>query len=124
MLEEFRTDRKLLELYRVMTESDFQGNTTDTYVIEVLYALMNTDLVNGDEKVIGKDPVKLLRFAKEVVRLFETEQKTASCFSMANWAQALCRYMKQNKVSYRQIHRMSTVVLRKDVREYLNTEEE
>ena len=124
MLEEFRTDRKLIELYKVMTHSDFEGNTTDTYVIEVLYALMNTDLVNGDEKVIGKDPVRLLHFAKEVVRLFETEQRTASSYSMANWAQALCRFMKDRGLSYEQIHRMSTVVLRKDVREYLNTEEE
>ena len=124
MLEEFRTDRKLIELYKVMTNSDFAGNTADTYIIEVLYALMNTDLVNGDEKVIGKDPLQLLRFAKEVVRLFETEQKTASCFSMANWAKALCHYMKHDSLSYKDIHRMSTIPLRNEVRNYLNTEDE
>ena len=106
-----------------MTESDFEGNTTDTYLIELMYAFMNVDLVNGDEKVIGKDPRKLLQFARDVVRIFGTEEKTVSSWSMANWAKALCLYMKENTLTCRQIHKMSTFVLRREVSEYLSEEE-
>ena len=107
-----------------MTESDFEGNTTDTYLIELMYAFMNVDLVNGDEKVIGKDPRKLLQFARDVVRIFETEEKTVSSWSMANWTKALCTYMKHDSLSYMDIHRMSTIPLRNEARKYLNTEDE
>lgn len=123
MIREYLTDRKLIELYATMTGSDFEGNTTDTYLIELMYAMMSTDLVNGDEKVIGNDPMQLLQLSKEVVRIFETDDRTASVWSMANWAKALCLYMKVNSLTYRPIHRMSTVILRKEVSQYLSKEE-
>lgn len=123
MIREYLTDRRLIELYEKMTESDFQGNTTDTYVIELMYAMMCTDLVNGDEKVIGKEPMQLLQLSKEVVRIFETDDRTASVWSMANWVKALCLYMKENSLTCRQVHKMSTFVLRREVSEYLSEEE-
>ena len=123
MIREYLTDRKLIELYGKMTESDFQGNTTDTYVIELMYAMMCTDLVNGDEKVIGKEPMQLLQLSKEVVCIFETDDRTASVWSVANWAKALCLYMKENTLTCRQVHKMSTFLLRREVSEYLSEEE-
>ena len=121
-LKELLTDDKMLKLYETLTESDFKGNTNDTYVIELLYALTIVDLVNGSEEVLDFKGRDLLLFAKEVVRIFETDDSEVSYFSVRNWTEGLIEFMRDNNYSYKDIHKKNTYELREEVRKYLKTD--
>ena len=121
-LKELLTDDKMLKLYETLTESDFKGNTNDTYVIELLYALTIVDLVNGSEEVLDFKGRDLLLFAKEVVRIFETDDNEVSYFSARNWTEGLIEFMRENNYSYKDIHKKNTYELREEVRKYLKTD--
>ena len=121
-IKELLTDDKLLRLYETLTESDYKGNTHDTYVIELLYALTIVDLVNGSEEVLDFKGKELLKFAKEVIRVFETDDKEVSYYSVRNWTEALFEYMRVNNLSYKTIHKKNTYELREEVRNFLKAD--
>lgn len=123
-IEEFKTGRKFNALYETMTRSNYKGDLVDCYLIEMLYATMTVDLVNGSEELLDYNPDMLRDFAKEVVRIFNTEDTKSSMFSMANWCMALMKYMRENNLTYSDIHKKNTYELREDVRKYLNLGEE
>lgn len=123
-MQEFLTDEKFIRLYQTMTQSNYKGDLVDCYLIEWLHATMTLDLVNGSEEFFEFKPKVLKDVSKEVLRIFETEGHTSSMFSVANWCMALIKYMRENNLTYKDIHRKNTYELREDVRKYLNLGEE
>ena len=123
-LKELIAEDKILHLYSILTESDFKGNATDTYIVVLLYTIMIVDLVNGTQEVIDTDGKNLIKYAKEVIRLFERDDRTASYMSVRNWTEALFEYMRTNNLTYKDIFKKNTYDLRKEVSKYLKTSDE
>ena len=119
MFEELKVKNKTIELYRLLSRSDFKGNYEDAYTIEQLFTMLCLDVVlnvHGGENVKGKD---LLDLAKEIIRLFEIDENGVSNFSIMNWCKATLSYMNETGKKYKDIHSMNTYQLRTEVEEYL-----
>ena len=119
MFEERKIKNKTLELYKLLSRSDFKGNYEDAYTIEQLFTMLCLDVlinVKGGHNIKGGD---LLDLAKEVIRLFELDDGDVSNYSVMNWCKALWLYMIDANKKYKDIHSMSTYDLRNKVSNYL-----
>lgn len=113
-------ENKLLDLYEIITGSDFKGKIIDTYVVELLFAILAIDMANDNEQLYNRHEIYIL--AENVIRLFECEDEMPSVYSIHNWANAMFQYMKINKLDYKKIHRMNIIDLRREVSEYIEKE--
>ena len=119
MFEERKIKNKTLELYKLLSRSDFKGNYEDAYTIEQLFTMLCLDVlinVKVGHNIKGGD---LLDLAKEVIRLFELDNGEVSNYSVMNWCHALWLYMADTNKKYKDIHSMSTYDLRNKVSNYL-----
>lgn len=107
-------DKKVLQLYTVLSHSDFKGNYEDTYIIELVFALMCLDLIANSKDGLELNPKEFILLSKELVRIIDIDGEL-DIYSFANWAQAMIKYMKENNVKPNQIHKMNTYDLRKSV---------
>ena len=123
ILENIR-DRKLIELYQMLTRSDMNGNAKDSWVVKMLYALNCVDELVAKSGVISKKEYVI--FAKEVVRISETEDNEGEnlLISLPAWTVGLMEYMKKTKKKMKQIHSMSGYDLMMDVKQIINEEQE
>ena len=121
MFEERKIKNKTLELYKLLSRSDFKGNYEDAYTIEQLFTMLCLDVlinVKGGHNIKGGD---LLDLAKEVIRLFELDDGDVSNYSVMNWCKALWLYMVDANKKYKDIHSMNTYDLRNEVSNYLES---
>ena len=65
----------------------------------------------------------MLELAKDIIRAFEIYDSVSN-FSVYNWTRAAFEYMKVDNKSYKDIHKMSTIDLRKKLSEYLELSDE
>ena len=124
MFEEIKVRNKTLELYKLLSRSDFNGNYEDAYTIEQLFTLLCVDLIsNSKDNSIKLKPKEMLELAKDIIRVFEIEESVSN-FSVYNWTRAAFEYMKEDNKLYKDIHKMSTIDLRKKLSEYLELSDE
>jgi len=56
-----------------------------------------------------------------VARIYETSEKEQlNHISIIAWAKAMIRYMKETDKGYKEVHRMGTYDLMKDVEKYID----
>ena len=127
LFEEIRIRNKTLELYKLLSRSDFKGNYEDAYTIEQLFTLLCLDvIVNSkrdlDERLKKMKEKHMLELAKEIIRMVETDDGMSN-FSVYNWTSAALKYMTENNKNYNDIHKMSTWDLKKEIGKYLEKEE-
>ena len=120
---ENKRDMKIVELYTLLSHSDFKGNYEDTYVIEVLFALLCLDLNSRRKTALDFNKKELLTLAKELVRIVEIDGEL-SVYSFYNWSAALCKYIEQDKKSVDFVHKADTYTLRREVSNYLRRNED
>ena len=120
---ENKRDMKIVELYTLLSHSDFKGNYEDTYVIEVLFALLCLDLNSRRKTALDFNKKELLTLAKELVRIVEIDGEL-SVYSFYNWSAALCKYIEQDKKSVDSVHKADTYTLRREVSNYLRRNED
>ena len=74
ILENYR-DRKLKELYQVITRSDFKGNLEDDYMLSVMYAMRCIDRIQENDPFIKENDY--VNVAKEIrlVKKMKASQK-------------------------------------------------
>lgn len=106
-------DKKLLQLYTTLCQSDLKGNYEDTYTLELMYAIMCVDLIKIDLDMKLK-PNEMTLLARNVVRLVDVNSEL-SIYSMPNWTLALMTYMKNNNLDVKKINKMSYFDLNKEV---------
>ena len=86
ILENIR-DKKLLELYEILTRSDFEGEMKDEFVVSILYIVKCLDSIQKGERTVKKN--HLMGVAKEVARVYETSEKEEfKHISIMAWARA------------------------------------
>ena len=119
MFQEHYRDKKLKQLYQTLTRSDFAGDFEDDYVLSVLYAMRCIDCHQSPSfKIPERHYVEL---AKEIIRIYDTsEEADLDDLSIYAFTRALMAYMKEKDLDYRDIHKMSTIRLLKEVAVYLN----
>ena len=119
ILENIR-DKKLIELYQMLTRSDMNGNIKDGWVIKMLYALNCVDSLVSQSGVISSK--EYVVFAKEVVRISETEDNDGEnlYISLPVWTVGLMEYMKKTGMKMKQIHSMSGYELMMNVKKLIN----
>ena len=122
MILEHVRDKKLKQLYQVLTRSDFNGNFEDDYVLSVLYAMRCIDVCQSKEKVCQeRDYVDL---AKEIIRIYDaSDEQDFEDISIESWTRALFDFMKKRKLSCRDIHRMNSYDLIHGVYAFIGQEE-
>lgn len=111
-------DKKVMQLYTVLSRSDFKGNYEDTYTIELVYALMCLDLAVNSKSGLEFNPNEFILLSKELVRIVDIDGELDK-YSFINWAQSMVEYMKKNNLKVKQIHKMNTYDLRNNVAAYL-----
>ena len=117
-------DSKLMQLYAALTKSDLKGHYEDTYMVEILFTVLTLDLIVNSDETMQMDERDIMRMAKEIIRIYERDDKELSYFSVRNWTEALFAYMDETKKDYDAIHRMNTYDLRKEVSRYLKKSDE
>ena len=124
MFEEIKVRNKTLDLYKLLSRSDFNGSYEDAYTIEQLFTLLCVDLICNSKDYSTKLKSKeMLELAKDIIRVFEIDDGVSN-FSVYNWTRAAFEYMKVDNKSYKDIHKMSTIDLRKMLSEYLELSDE
>ena len=108
MLMENYRDRKLLELYQILTGSDLKEEIKDEFVICTLYAMR---CIDTGRKTYDVDRNHFIGIAKEALRIYENEILKDETYSLEGCIERLLRCMKEKDLNYRQIHRMSTFEL-------------
>ena len=104
MFEEIKVRNKTLDLYKLLSRSDFNGNYEDAYTIEQLFTLLCVDLIsNSKDYSIKLKPKEMLELAKDIIRAFEIDDSVSN-FSVYNWTRAAFEYMKVDNKSYKDIH--------------------
>ena len=116
ILEHYR-DRPLLKLYTMLTRSDLAGELEDEYVICVLYALRCIDV---NRKLYDSKGGQIVLLAKEAVRICDGEDPIPIDLGV----RGLLKYMKEDGLSVKQIHRMSTCDLKRNVERKMREEDE
>ena len=117
ILENYR-DRKLKELYQVITRSDFMGNLEDDYMLSVMYAMRCIDRIQENDPFIKENDY--VNVAKEIIRIYDSVQgNDYEDLSIEVWTRALMTYMRKEDKKYRDIHRSSSFDLMKDVIPYI-----
>lgn len=121
---DYKQEQSVMSLYGLLTHSDFKGNYEDTYVIELLFALLTIDLIVNAEMPGTFNSKEMYELAKESIRVFETEDNCFSYYSVRNWVEAILEYMKENNLKVKDVRKKSTIVLRQDVSKYLKQGDE
>ena len=111
-----KRDRKLTDLYQILTHSDLQGHMESDRIVVTLYALYCIDAVNRQEMPLNEEEYLIL--ARELVRIDETQLFDYD-YSMKTWARGLLEYMSDNDLSVVDIHRMNSIDLKKEVYQYI-----
>ena len=119
MILENKRDQKLLQLYEMLTRSDFAGEMKDEFCVCLLYIVRCLDSAQKAERTIEKK--HLMGVAKEVARVYETSEKEEfKHISIMAWAKAMIEYMKDSGLGYKDLHKMSTYDLKKAVEMYID----
>lgn len=113
-----------MQLYLALTKSDLKGAYEDTYMVELLFTILVIDLIVNSDKETAMDANDMVNLAKEIVRIYETEDRELSYFSVRNWTESLLEYMEAEHKTYKDIHKASTYDLRKEVSKYLKKGDE
>lgn len=124
IFKEKRADEKILELYQILTKSDFKGYYEDTFVVEMLFTVLTLDLIINSKTPTTLKPKEIYNLAKEILRIYEQDDSTFSYLSVRNWIEATLIYMDDNKYTYDDIFKRNTYELREDVRKYLKKGDE
>ena len=111
-----KRDRKLTDLYQILTHSDLQGHMESDRIVVTLYALYCIDAVNRQKMPLNEEEY-LIR-ARELARIDETQLFDYDC-SMKTWARGLLEYMSDNDLSVVDIHKMNSIDLKKEVYQYI-----
>ena len=118
LLENIR-DRKLKQLYQMLTNSDFKGNFEEDYTLCLLYAMRCIDVCQNQGFLIEEK--HYVDIAKEIIRIYDTsDQYNYENISIMSWTKALLDYMKKYSRSYRDIHRMNCFDLLNAVMEFID----
>ena len=113
MLEKKR-DRKLTDLYRILTRSDLNGHIESDRTVRNLYAIYCLDAVNRQETPLNEDEYLIL--SRELMRIDETRLYDWDHSLMA-WAYGLLKCMKENSLNVSDIQKMNSIDLKKTVHE-------
>ena len=113
MLEKER-DRKLTDLYQILTKSDLKGHIESNGIVRNLYAIYCLDAVNGREIALNENDYLIL--SRQLMRIDETQLFDWDC-SLETWAYGLLAYMKDKNLCAADIQKMSSVDLKKAVHE-------
>lgn len=102
-----KEDEMLMQLYRLIVNSDLKGNISNDYNLTVLYALRCIDVNQYRYKVCdNKDMIKL---AKEIIRIYEySPMVLLEYVSIEQWSESLLKFMKENKFRYEDIRKISS----------------
>ena len=120
LLEHIR-DKKLKQLYQALTQSDFNGNYEDDYVLSLLYAMRCIDVCQSEEKVAQER--EYVDLAKEIIRIADTsDEEDLEDVSILSWTRALFEFMKEEGKTYKDVHRMSAYVLFREVSAFIGKE--
>lgn len=112
-------ENKIFNLYKLLTNSDFKGNYDDTYSVELLFTLLNIDLiVNGNDE-IEMNKEEMIDLGKEIIRIYESDDNQFSYYSIRNWTEAILEYMYKENKDYSYILKRNTYDLRNEVSRYL-----
>lgn len=111
MLEKKR-DRKLTDLYQILTRSDFKGRIETNRIIRSLYAIYCLDAVNRQKMPLNEEDYLLL--ARELLRIEETPLFDYDR-SLMTWAKGLLNYMKDENLSIRDIQKKNSIDLKKEI---------
>lgn len=117
-------ENKIIVLYHTLTGSNFKGEYEDTYTIELLFTLLNIDLIANSEEPSELGSDEMLLFAKEIIRIYETDDNEFSYYSIRNWVEAMFEYMKVEKKVYADIFKTNTYDLRNEISKYLKQGDE
>lgn len=112
LLEDYR-DRRLLTLYQTLTKSDLRGYYEDTYMVELMFALLCLDLSANIKHHLELSPSEYTLLARELIRIVDDGELDR--YSVYYWADALLTYMKVNNLKPKQIKKMSTFDLKENV---------
>ena len=117
ILENIR-DKKLLELYKALTRSDFKGTMNDNYVIRLLYSTMVFDL-KANSSAHSYNETHSLQFGKELIRVYdEKTYDELDNWSIELWCEALLRMIEVEGLSYQDIHKLNARELKLKIAEY------
>ncbi len=98
LLESYR-DRKLSELYSLLTHSDMKGSLQDEYVICTLYAMR---CIDASKAVTGK---QILALAKEAMRAYEYLMQREDV-SLDQVIEALIESVRDGEHDCHEIHKL------------------
>lgn len=127
MILENQRNRKLIELYRILTGSNLEGDIKDKEVISLLYAILHLDLTLlspefRNSNIIFK-PNEYVLIAKEILRACELEViDDFDNYKVMCWCRAMLRYMTTENVSYETIFKTSTYELRAKLINYIEVQ--
>lgn len=112
LLEDYR-DRRLLTLYQTLTKSDLRGYYEDTYMVELMFALLCLDLSANAKRHLELKPSEYTLLARELIRIVDDGELDR--YSVYYWADALLGYMTESKLKPKDIRKMSTYDLKENV---------
>ena len=111
MLEKKR-DRKLTDLYRILTRSDLNGHIESDRTVRNLYAIYCLDAINRQEIPLNEDEYLIL--SRKLMRIDETRLYDWD-HSLVAWAYGLLKCMKENSLNVSDIQKMNSIDLKKTV---------
>lgn len=127
ILENVR-DKKLLELYAMLTRSDFKGNMNDTFVVRMLYATMCIEIALNESRYNSKLQLNkndILNCAKEVIRVYDEKLYDESDnYSIEVLACALIDYMYYEDIDYSKVHSQNGRELKINLMNYIYAHDE
>ena len=114
---ERKRDKKLTDLYRILTNSDLKGNIQSSKLVLNLYTLYCLDSTNRNKIPFTED--EYLTLSRELMRIEETDLYDWD-FSLTTWAYGLLCFMEDGNLSVSDIKKMNSVDLKKSVYTYID----
>lgn len=115
---------KMMEEYITLTGSNLKGDIPYAQNVRILYGIYCLDkIISKSQKALPELVYPAL--AKELLRIYDTcldyfiNQEDYSQISLLKLAEALVKYIDENKVEYKYIAQASSYDLAKDVVEHL-----
>jgi len=108
MILETVQNKKLIELYQILTQSDFKGNRQSLNAIELLYLIGCLDVATNLKEPSSFKPTELAELAKELKRVIDDEPPML-------FAKGLIEFMRNDNKSVKDIHSMSTITLKQEI---------
>lgn len=112
-------DSKLIQLYVALTGSNLDGDVREEEVVKLLYAMLCIEKGRGyniDYSKVFANKKDLVLIAKELVRIYDTPINCeVDTYPMITLASMLLNYMQRNEYSYKDIHSISGIVLKKSI---------